>query len=66
VPVDLDHIVGSRDFWKDSMKQLQEIADGTIERKRKRWEQCVEPWAEAKECRDSNSNNNSSKKQKKV
>ena len=66
MPVDLDHIVGSRDFWKDSMKQLQEIADGTIERKRKRWEQCVEPWAEAKECRDSNSNNNSSKKQKKV
>jgi hypothetical protein len=65
------------------MKQLQEIADGSIERKRKRWEQarlclftfpflsfnflflqCVEPWAEAKECRDSNSNRDA-KRQKK-
>jgi len=56
VPVDVDHVMGSVGYWRHSLKQLQKIHDGSLEREREKWEQIVEPWEKGKTVQDKKSN----------
>jgi hypothetical protein len=42
-PVSIDYIVGAKEFWMGSEKQLQEIADGTMKKKREKIDKLSKP-----------------------
>ena len=43
MPFDIDHIIGCKEMWKESVKQLEKIADGGLQKRMERISKISKP-----------------------